>query len=238
MILLLAAAPIETVLIRQQLQSNGNTETFPYLTFAGYTGGSKLLLAHGGIGAATMAIQATRLLSHCPIRKLILFGCGGAYPGSNLCLGDIALACSETFGDLGSQSTDGFIPLQKMGIPLQPEFTPPAEQTFKLSSELLDWAATILPQAKSGPFVTVNCCSANEELSQQLRYRTGGICENMEGAAIAQLCELMNIPMLELRGISNPTGTRDSNQWNLKLGAESAQQALLKLLQEWPPTSR
>ncbi len=238
MILLLAAAPLETGLIRRQLQSSDIAETFPYLTFEGYTGGNKLLLAHGGIGTATMAIQATRLLSHWPIRKLILFGCGGAYPGSDLHQGDIALASSETFGDLGSQTTEEFIPLTEMGIPQRPEFCPPTEPTIELSSVLLDWAKAALPEAKCGPFVTVNCCSGNTALSEQLQARTGGICENMEGAAVAKLCQLFNIPMLELRGISNPTGTRDSSQWDLKLGAESAQQALLKLLQEWPPISR
>ncbi|MCW8893304.1 MAG: futalosine hydrolase, partial [Deltaproteobacteria bacterium] len=62
----------------------------------------------------------------------------------------------------------------------------------------------------------------------------GGICENMEGAAAAQVCSAFDLPLLELRGISNPTGTRDPEQWDIIKGAEAAQLGILELLQNWP----
>ena len=52
----------------------------------------------------------------------------------------------------------------------------------------------------------------------------------MEGAAAAQACENFGVPLLELRGISNPTGTRDPQQWDVVGGATAAQQGILKLL--------
>ena len=81
--------------------------------------------------------------------------------------------------------------------------------------------------------MTISSCSGHPALSTELQQRTGGICENMEGAAAAQVCSEYQLPLLELRGISNPTGTRDTAQWDIKLGAETAQRVLLKILQHW-----
>ena len=57
----------------------------------------------------------------------------------------------------------------------------------------------------------------------------------MEGAATAQVCAEYNLPLLEIRGISNPTGSRVPADWDLKLGAEAAQRAVMRLLENWPP---
>ena len=56
----------------------------------------------------------------------------------------------------------------------------------------------------------------------------------MEGAAVAQACAEFDIPLLELRGISNPTGTRDPQRWDIARGTEAAQAGILKLLDNWP----
>jgi futalosine hydrolase len=56
----------------------------------------------------------------------------------------------------------------------------------------------------------------------------------MEGAAAAQVCAEFSLPLLELRGISNPTGSRDPQLWDIKAGAEAAQRGLLQLLEQWP----
>ena len=52
----------------------------------------------------------------------------------------------------------------------------------------------------------------------------------MEGAAIAQVCTIYKIPMLEIRGISNKVGERDKRKWDLGLASENCQKLLLKLL--------
>jgi futalosine hydrolase len=64
--------------------------------------------------------------------------------------------------------------------------------------------------------------------------RTQGLCENMEGAAVAQVCARHGIPFGEVRGISNLVEDRDLSRWNLRAGAEIAQEALFALLAEPP----
>jgi futalosine hydrolase len=110
-----------------------------------------------------------------------------------------------------------------------------------VAASLLERAAPALAHATEAagrrltqrPFVTVSTCSGSSRAGAELSRRTGGICENMEGAAAAQICAMHDLPFLELRGISNMVEDRDLSTWDLRRGAEAAQQAILHLLAEW-----
>lgn len=234
MLLILAAAPLETRLLRRQLLQKKTSPLGSCVILSGRLHGQEVVIAHSGIGLSSMAMQLTRLLERQSYAATILCGCGGSFPASGLNNGDLALADTEIFGDLGVATADDFTPLERLDIPLTPELAPNCCQRHSLQSPLLDWARQQLPQAACGPFVSVNCCSGHRALSEALERRSGGLCENMEGAAAAQVCAEYGIPLLEIRGISNPTGTRDPHHWELKRGADAAQQAVLHLLQRWP----
>jgi futalosine hydrolase len=178
-----------------------------------------------------MAMQLTRMLTELRPEAVILCGCGGSYPDSGLGIGDLALASSETYGDCGVTAGTGFVPLEQLNIPQQTRFAPLFQQSYKFDTPLHKRTAELLPQAHCGPFVTVNNCSGTPEISRQLQQQTAGICENMEGAAAAQVCAEFSCPLVEVRGISNPTGTRAEDLWNIPLGMRVAQEAVLTLLQ-------
>ncbi|MCW8858440.1 MAG: futalosine hydrolase [Deltaproteobacteria bacterium] len=234
MILILAATPLETALLRKRISSQQTSACGSYQIFNGTLQGLEVLLAHGGIGTVNMASQLTTLLHEHSPQTVFLVGCGGSYPGSQLQIGNLALAATEIYGDLGVMTAEGFIPLEQLKLPQDHSLAPLVQQQFDLDTDLLAWAQEILPEAVCGPFVTLNCCSGNPEMSEKIAQRTGGICENMEGAAAAQVCSAFDLPLLELRGISNPTGTRDPEQWDIIKGAEAAQLGILELLQNWP----
>ncbi|PLY02347.1 MAG: futalosine hydrolase [Desulfuromonas sp.] len=234
MILVLAATPIETELLRHQAGLLTPLADNPYGLFSGTTYRQSFLLAHGGIGASTMAMSLTRILGVHRPAAIVLIGCGGSYPGSGLAIGDLALAEREIWGDIGVTTADGFIPLEQLKLPQDKELTPLFRQDYHLDENLCRLARTALPTVRSGTFVTVNCCSGTPELSREFEHRCAGLCENMEGAAVAQVCDEFSVPLLELRGISNPTGTRDPAQWDIRAGAEAAQNGLLELLKNWP----
>ncbi len=234
MILILAAAPLETSLLRNNMTNRQTLHCGSIQIYSGELRGQNILLCHGGIGQVNMAIQLTRLLIEYTPIAVLLCGCGGSYPDRGLQIGDLALAENEIYGDLGVATADNFIPLDQLTLPQNPQLAPIIQQSFSLHSDLLKWAQETLPNTISGPFVSVNCCSGTTDLSTELQQRTGGICENMEGAAAAQVCAEFGIPFLELRGISNPTGTRDPQQWDINHGAEAAQLGILELLENWP----
>jgi futalosine hydrolase len=60
--------------------------------------------------------------------------------------------------------------------------------------------------------------------------RFGGICENMEGGAAAQVATLYGVDCLEVRGISNLVEDRDLSRWDIPLAAERAQNFIARFI--------
>jgi futalosine hydrolase len=163
-----------------------------------------------GVGQVNVAHMLTLEIERKRPDAILNVGIGGAYPQSGLDLCDVACADSETFGDLGVATADGFV-----------ELTEFVKNRFALQ---------LFPVATRVPFVTVSTCSGTDQLSYALAERTHGAVENMEGAAVAQIAARYGIPMGELRAISNFTGRRDRAAWKVREAAEAAQQAALAWL--------
>lgn len=242
MIALIAAVPLETRSLRQALapcevRCCGRRELY-----LGQIGGCKVGLLHSGVGKASAAGATAALLETRRPAAVVSFGCGGAYPGSGLQVGDLALGSEELFGDEGVLAPEGFLDLETLGFPLVERNGRRLFHRFPVDAPLLRHSGPLLQQfvtarerrLATGPLVTVSTCSGTDGGAAELARRTCGICENMEGAAIAQVCALYEVPFLTLRGISNLTEDRDLSRWDLQGGAEIAQQALRHLLQHWP----
>jgi len=78
--------------------------------------------------------------------------------------------------------------------------------------------------------LTVSACTGTRKRAIELEHRFGAICENMEGAAIAHICTLYGVPVIEMRGISNIVEDRDRSKWNITLAAENCQKAALECI--------
>ena len=241
MIALLAAVPAETHLIRQSLQGFQQQTVYGVTVMTGKLFDHELCLAHSGIGKAAAAATAITLLSNDRPDALWLFGCGGAYLGSGLAVGDLALANEEIFGDEGVATAEGFRDLAEMKLPMR-ECPETFFNSWPIDERLLNWARPHLMQhaAKAGkalrvgPFVTVSTCTGIKAKATEVENRTGGICENMEGAAVALACQQRSVPLLEVRGISNMVEDRDTNRWDLAAGMTTVQNAIMALLQASP----
>jgi len=241
MIALLAAIPEETVLIRQGMEDAAREPVSGMVMLSGRIHGQDVCLTHGGIGKAAAAAATITLLHHCQPETLLLFGCGGAYPGSGLEIGDLALADTELFGDEGVATPNGFDDLATMRLPMRQGDKSffnswPTDGPLQKRSRpiLLDLAGKLGIKLRTGHFVTVSTCTGTMAKAIEIERRTGGICENMEGAAVALACRQLSTPLLEIRGISNLVEDRDPSRWNLATGMTVAQQAVIGLLEKWP----
>ena len=234
-LILLAAVPFETERLRQHLQLTPSDWLSPFNAFSGP---GDILLLHTGVGKANAASATTALLERVEPRAVILCGCAGAYPDSGLQIGDLAVATAEIFGDEGVQTPNGFQDMAAIDFPLLETAEQTCFNTFPVDTALTEQlrptiAATSSARGvryASGPFVTVSTCSGSETLGREMVKRTGGICENMEGAAVASVCTRYHVPLIEIRGISNLTTDRDLSTWDLHGAAEIAQQAVIDLL--------
>ena len=189
-----------------------------------------------GVGPMESGITLSRFLErhHTKISTVVNFGIGGAYfsgPKCQLDLLDICLAEREILGDFGVCYGDRVEPFNPG------EF--PAQSVFELDSTLLTTAQSALSGGKIdaavGTFVTVNGASGFKARGDHFAGRYRAICENMEGAAVARACELFDLPMIEVRAISNRVEDRTDEPWPVAEAAARAAQAaklIIKRLQD------
>jgi len=175
-------------------------------------------LLYIGVGPVESAINLTEFLSRQEsgsISGIINVGLAGAYPETGLDLLDICLAEKEVFGDIGISTANGIDELDS-------SFAPPLE--FILNRQLLKTSSMSLTEAGikncNGNFVTVSSVSGTILRSIYLRDKFGAVCENMEGAAVARVCQKFSIPCLELRCISNMVVERDMQHWMVEEAVE------------------
>lgn len=160
-----------------------------------------------GIGPAATAFALTRFLERNPLRAVLLCGIGGRYPRSSLGIGDVALAESEIFADLGRCAKSGIEPLN-----LSDE-TPRIH--FPLKEVALQVLGTVPSDISFVPMATVSCASGTTERADLIARNTGAWAEDMEGAAAALVCTEYGVPLIELRAISNVAGDPDRSNWRI-----------------------
>ena len=171
-----------------------------------------------GIGPVEAAVRTMKVLGdHADkIRHVVNFGIGGAYLPEAASPGieplHVCLAESEVLGDYGVCFTDRVEPLADQEMADKTMFRLDKKMFTTARQELLDRAIVF----SSGAFVTVNGASGTAERGIFLQKKFNGICENMEGAAIARSCEMYALPMLEVRVISNMVEDRPGAPWRLE----------------------
>lgn len=204
----------------------------------GTLAGRKIRLCVGGMGKVNAAHAATLLISQFNPDALVIFGVGGAYPSSGAKVGDIAIAKEEIAGDEGVMCLDGFKDAEFIGIPVIKTATSMIYTTYPAPDDLLKQALQALvsyqdtddAEVHLGAFVTLSTCTGTLSRARELEERYHGLCENMEGAAAAQVAELHGIPWLEVRGISNIVEDRDLGKWDIPQAANAVQKAVAHIV--------
>lgn len=165
-----------------------------------------------GIGKANAAGAVARTLDPARHRAVLSVGIAGALPRSErpaLPIGTVVAATSCVYADEGLQGPDGFIDCAGLGFPLG-DF---AGSAVPVHAEMLAALRSVADEA--GPIATVSTCSGLDALASQVAARTGAVAEAMEGAAVAHVASRLGVPAGELRVISNTTGDRPAQRWDI-----------------------
>lgn len=183
----------------------------------------------GGVGqAAAAAVTSANLISARqrgdPYGAVLCAGIAGGFAGRAE-PGATVLASRVIAADLGADSPDGFLPLDRLGF---------ASSTVEPDVALLHRLREALPYAIVGEVLTVATVTGTTARAAQLLTRhPHAVAEAMEGFGVATAATLAAVPFAELRTISNRVGPRDVSAWRIPdalaaLGA--AGQALASLV--------
>ena len=123
---------------------------------AAQLGSSRVVIT--GIGAVNTAHALTEYLVTRPRPSLVIqVGIAGAYVPGGVPVGAVVLATSDTYGDLGVLTPQGWRPADEIGIPLvEARGVHPARfNEFPLDAELVARAAVVCGSlvAATGPFL-------------------------------------------------------------------------------------
>ncbi len=162
-----------------------------------------------GIGRTNAAAAtAETILQRGPFDAVLNAGVAGALPGGGLEVGQAVVASSCVYVEEGLVTPSGFSNMAAMGFSLGDFEGNAVPVDARLLSQLAG-------HFRTGPIATVATCSGTDAAAEAVVGRTGAIAEAMEGAAVVHAARRQRVPAIELRVVSNTTGDRPRQQWDL-----------------------
>lgn len=235
-IVIIAAVSQEIELLEKALEYSGRVVTGGYEYVEGTIGNQRIIICAGGVGKVNAAAAAAVMIDRYQPQLLINTGCAGAYIGSGLAIGNLVVASEETLADDGVVVSDGWKDLSYMNITTARQGGVNCYNTLPLSGHASEKAMQLANYyglfLMRGRFATVSTCSGTRQHGENISQRWDALIENMEGAAVAQVCLRCGVDCLEIRGISNLVEERDLKKWNIPLAVEAAQRFVLRYLEE------
>lgn len=173
-----------------------------------------------GVGKANAAGATALVLDPGQHAAVLNIGIGGTLERDDPedCLGTVVGASESVFADEGIAGPGGFRTLSSFGFPPVPA-TADREAGDGVPGDpgLLRALAGMGVIEQTGVVATVSSCSGTDAGSLGVAARTGAIVEAMEGAAVGLVAQRLGIPFAEVRVVSNTTGDRDRQVWDIAL---------------------
>jgi len=166
-------------------------------------------LIRTGVGKSNAAGAVARAIDPARHAGVLSVGIAGVLPGADHGLLDAVCGSRSVFSDEGVGTPGGFIHCAEMG------FAPFDNSTMGIDHDprVVAWLGGVCDA--TGTIATVSWCSGEHACAAGVVSRTGATLEAMEGAAVALAAERTGVLSGELRVVSNTTGDRDAQRWDL-----------------------
>lgn len=202
----------------KNLLQNTREEKMGNLTFyIGQISGKDIVLLETGIGKVNAAIGATLMAKVYNVDKIIFTGvAGGINP--TLDLGDVVIS-----SDLIQHDMDVTAFGEKLGVIPRMEVS-----TFKADPKLMELALNASRKLKGktvvGRILSGDQFIASPEKIEFLRTEFNGECAEMEGAAVAHVCYIFDIPFVVIRTMSDKANSDAHTDYAtfMKIAAENS----------------
>jgi adenosylhomocysteine nucleosidase len=221
---IICALPEERDLLASWLTNTTTGGVLGRPLIAGQLDGHTVVITESGCGKVAAAVQATVLLERYGCRALIVSGvAGGLAP--ELRIADIVIADRLIQHDYGHQTDHGL-------RPFRPGEPPLGERrhniTFDLDPDLLNRLRQALADVSFevpaemvrqghrpdshvrlvfGPIVTGDQFVNSEAVRLRLHGEFAALATEMEGAAVAQVAAMANVPAVVIRSLSDLAGS-------------------------------
>ena len=177
-----------------------------------------------GIGSTKMAFGLATYPSIKEISLVINVGLAGSFK-EEISPGQVVEVYKDCLADLGSEEQDGSITsVYQLNLENKDQF--PFSDGWLINDK--SKISTGLNKVSS---LSVNMVSGSKSTIDK---RTGlADLETMEGFGLAYACKCLDIPYIQIRGVSNYVEPRNRANWKIHEAVEASNAVLLKLLQSF-----
>ena len=209
------------------------TKTITGMDFCqGRLGGKDVVIVKCGMGKVNAGVCANILINDFGCTKIINTGVAGSLD-SKIDIGDIVISTDAVQHDFDAS----FLGFAKGEIPYTGEYAFPAD------ADLRSAAVEAVKECTHGIHVFEGrVCSGDQFISETKQKDTitsnfGGMCCEMEGGAIAQVCYLNNIPFVIIRAISDKPDETEYVDYTVfeKQAAEHCAKIVMNMIEKYTP---
>lgn len=176
-----------------------------------------------GVGAPQTTFQLSRRLHQIDYDWVIQLGIAGSFT-QEVPVGQACLVQRDRFADLLLVDDDSVRSIYEAGLADPNAF--PFNDGW-LNNPYLSKLTTTYPMASG---LTVNTVTGESVVNQRHAAKFGAALETMEGAALHYVCREMEIPFLQIRGVSNRVGDRNKSNWKINEALQAAHQLFHQIL--------
>ncbi|MBK8055281.1 MAG: futalosine hydrolase [Saprospiraceae bacterium] len=177
-----------------------------------------------GPGLLNTVFHLTQYIALNKVDLVINAGIAGAFD-PKVQKGTIFNVYRDTIADMGAEHADGsFQDVFEMGLMDPNELTCRDAWLYPI-----DWKP--MDQIRTATSVTVNKVSGSLSSIQKLKQKYQPDIESMEGAGVFYTCNMLKIPSLQIRAISNHVEPRNKANWDIPLAIKALNDYLIEFIQ-------
>ena len=212
---IIGAMDAEVASLREEAGAAGSIRIADMEFCEGRLDGREVVIAKCGMGKVNAGICAQIMVTRFGVNRLINTGVAGSLD-ARLRIGDFVVSSEAVQHDY-DVSPIGFRPGE---IPYTGLVAFPADESLRALA-----LRAVRENAPNSAVFEGRVCSGDAFIAsgaqkESIRQRFGGLCCEMEGAAIAQACHLNHVPWVVIRAISDSAD--DSEELSFSLFAETA----------------
>ena len=224
---IIGAMEPEVALLRQQINDVSSTELGGYTFYSGKLANMQVVLVQSGIGKVASALATALLIQQFKPDAIINTGSAGGFD-PELEVGDVVISTEVRHHDVDVTAFGyeiGQVPQMPAAFSAHPALVQAAEQSI----QALGYCKT-----KKGLIATGDsfiCDPARIAVIRQ-QFPTM-LAVEMEGAAIAQVCHMLNTPFVVIRSLSDIAGKESPQSFEayLDVASKHSSAMVLELLQ-------
>ncbi|NRQ44514.1 5'-methylthioadenosine/S-adenosylhomocysteine nucleosidase [Rheinheimera sp. YQF-2] len=227
---IIGAMEPEVALLRQQITDVNRTELGGYVFYHGKLAGQAVVLVQSGIGKVASALATALLIQQFKPDAVINTGSAGGFD-PQLNVGDVVISSEVRHHDVDVTAFGyeiGQVPQMPPAFNAHPALIDAAEQSIQ---------ALGYCQTKKGLIATGDSFICDPARIAVIRSQFPTmLAVEMEGAAIAQVCHMLNTPFVVIRSLSDIAGKESPQSFEAYLEVASKHSSamvteLLKRLQ-------